>query len=159
MEHAYWGQEHSNEDVEQFLKENDISYDFIEDDDKLIERVTQGLLDGKVVGWHQGRFEWDPRALGNRSIIADPGRADMKDIVIVKIKFREPFRPFTPSVLVEKAGEHFDLEDVEKQYPVCFMLYVTNVKEDKREKLPAITHVDGTGRLQTVIKDGAVPGN
>ncbi len=153
MEHAYWGQEHSPEDAEQFLKENDIPYNFIEDDDKLIEQVTQGLLDGKVVGWHQGRFEWGPRALGNRSIIADPSRADMKDIVNVKIKFREPFRPFAPSILVEKAGEYFDLEDAEKHYPARFMLYVTDVKEDKRAKLPAITHVDGTGRLQTVIKD------
>jgi carbamoyltransferase len=105
------------------------------------------------VGWHQGRFEWGPRALGNRSIIADSGRTDMKDIVNVKIKFREPFRPFAPSILVEKAGEYFDLEDAEKHYPARFMLYVTDVKEDKREKLPAITHVDGTGRLQTVIKD------
>lgn len=153
MEHAYWGQEHSNDDSRAFLEENDIPYEYIEEEDKLIERVTQGLVDGKVVGWHQGRFEWGPRALGNRSIIADPGRTDMKDTVNVKIKFREPFRPFAPSILADKASEYFDLEDPEKHYPARFMLYVTDVKEDKREKLPAITHVDGTGRLQTVFKD------
>ena len=153
MEHAYWGQEHSAADTEEFLKENNIPYERIEDDEKLIERVASLLADGKVVGWHQGRFEWGPRALGNRSILANPGRHDMKDIVNVKIKFREPFRPFAPSVLEERAHEYFDLEHPEKHYPARFMLYVTNVYEDKRDKLPAITHVDGTGRLQTVKKE------
>jgi carbamoyltransferase len=107
MEHAYWGEEHSAQDTEQFLTENNIPYEKLEDDRKLIERVVDVLTQGKVIGWHQGRFEWGPRALGNRSIIADPRRADMKDIVNVKIKFREPFRPFAPSVLVEKAGDYF----------------------------------------------------
>ncbi len=153
MEHAYWGQEHSAADTEAFLKENNIPYERIEDDEKLIERVASLLAEGKVVGWHQGRFEWGPRALGNRSILANPGRPDMKDIVNVKIKFREPFRPFAPSVLEERAHEYFDLEHPEKHYPARFMLYVTNVYEDKRDKLPAITHVDGTGRLQTVKKE------
>jgi carbamoyltransferase len=153
MEHAYWGQEHSAADTEEFLKENNIPYERIEDDEKLIERVASLLAEGKVVGWHQGRFEWGPRALGNRSILANPGRHDMKDIVNVKIKFREPFRPFAPSVLEERASEYFDLEHPEKHYPARFMLYVTNVYEDKRDKLPAITHVDGTGRLQTVKKE------
>ncbi|MGH7851307.1 MAG: carbamoyltransferase family protein [Thermodesulfobacteriota bacterium] len=153
MEHAYWGEEHSAQDTEQFLTENNIPYEKIEDDRKLIERVVDGLTQGKVIGWHQGRFEWGPRALGNRSIIADPRRADMKDIVNVKIKFREPFRPFAPSVLVERAGDYFALDHPEKHYPARFMLYVTDVHENKRDVLPAITHVDGTGRLQTVTKE------
>jgi carbamoyltransferase len=153
MEHAYWGEEHSAQDTEQFLTENNIPYEKLEDDRKLIERVVDGLTQGKVIGWHQGRFEWGPRALGNRSIIADPRRADMKDIVNVKIKFREPFRPFAPSVLVEKAGDYFALDNPEKHYPARFMLYVTDVRENKRDVLPAITHVDGTGRLQTVTKE------
>ncbi len=153
MEHAYWGQEHSAQDTEEFLRENNIPHERLEDDRKLIERVVDGLTRGKVIGWHQGRFEWGPRALGNRSIIADPRRTDMKDIVNVKIKFREPFRPFAPSVLVEKAGDYFDLDHPERHYPARFMLYVTDVRESKRDVLPAITHVDGTGRLQTVRKE------
>jgi len=153
MEHAYWGQEHSPADTREFLKENNISYELIEDDQKLIERVVDSIQNGKVIGWHQGRFEWGPRALGNRSILADPRSTEMKDIVNVKIKFREPFRPFAPSILEEKAGEYFDIDEPERHYPARFMLYVTDVREDKRDILPAITHVDGTGRLQTVRKD------
>ncbi len=153
MEHAYWGEEHSPADTQEFLKENNISYELIEDDQKLIERVVDSIQNGKVIGWHQGRFEWGPRALGNRSILADPRSKEMKDIVNVKIKFREPFRPFAPSILVDRAGEYFDIEEPERHYPARFMLYVTNVREDKRDILPAITHVDGTGRLQTVSKD------
>lgn len=153
MEHAYWGQEHSPEDVQEFLKENNIPYELIENEDKLLERVAESIQNGKVIGWHQGRFEYGPRALGNRSILADPRSHEMKDIVNVKIKFREPFRPFAPSILVDRAGEYFDLDEPERHYPARFMLYVTNVREDKRDILPAITHVDGTGRLQTVRKD------
>ena len=153
MEHAYWGEEHSPADTQEFLKENNITYEIIEDDQKLIERVVDSIQNGKVIGWHQGRFEWGPRALGNRSILADPRSKEMKDIVNVKIKFREPFRPFAPSILVDRAGEYFDIEEPERHYPARFMLYVTNVREEKRDILPAITHVDGTGRLQTVRKD------
>ena len=153
MEHAYWGEEHSASDTEEFLKENNMPYERLEDDEKLIGRVVDNLTRGKVIGWHQGRFEWGPRALGNRSILADPRRADMKDIVNVKIKFREPFRPFAPSVLEERAGDYFALDDPARHYPARFMLYVTDVHEDKREVLPAITHVDGTGRLQTVKRE------
>ena len=153
MEHAYWGEEHSASDTEGFLKENNIPYERLEDDEKLIGRVVDNLTRGKVIGWHQGRFEWGPRALGNRSILADPRRADMKDIVNVKIKFREPFRPFAPSVLEERAGDYFALAEAARHYPARFMLYVTDVHEDKRDVLPAITHVDGTGRLQTVKRD------
>ncbi|GJM15349.1 MAG: carbamoyltransferase [Thermodesulfobacteriota bacterium] len=153
MEHAYWGEEHSPAETETFLKENNIPYELIQDDQKLLERVADSIQNGKVIGWHQGRFEYGPRALGNRSILADPRSHEMKDIVNVKIKFREPFRPFAPSILVDRAGEYFDLDEPERHYPARFMLYVTNVREDKREILPAITHVDGTGRLQTVRKD------
>jgi len=153
MEHAYWGEEHSPEAVQKFLENAGIRYRHFQDEDKLITYVVDRLQSGKVIGWSQGRFEWGPRALGNRSILADPRRTDMKDIVNVKIKFREPFRPFAPSILAERAEEYFTLPQADKQYPARFMLYVVDVKEEKREVLPAITHVDGTGRLQTVCRD------
>jgi carbamoyltransferase len=114
---------------------------------------VDALLEGKVIGWSQGRFEWGPRALGNRSILADPRRADMKDIINTKIKFREPYRPFAPSVLVEQAQDFYDLPEPERHYPARFMLLVVPVKEGKRDIVPAPTHVDGTGRLQTVNRD------
>ncbi len=150
MEHAYWGEEYRDESIREFLINSGIKYEYLPDDEKLTARVADALQAGKVVGWFQGRFEWGPRALGNRSILADPRRADMKDIVNTKIKFREPYRPFAPSVLAESTEKFFDLPEAERHYPGRFMLYVVNVKEDKREIIPAITHVDGTGRLQTV---------
>jgi carbamoyltransferase len=153
MEHAYWGEKHGNGEIDSFLKENAIPYERIENEDRLIERVVDKLGAGKVIGWYQGRFEWGPRALGNRSILADPRRTDMKDIVNTKIKFREPFRPFAPSVLVEETGNYFSLPEAAHHYPARFMLYVVDVNEDKHEVIPAITHVDGTGRLQTVQKE------
>jgi carbamoyltransferase len=153
LEHAYWGEQHHASQVEAFLQESNIPYERFDDDEKLIERVVDALQSGKVIGWSQGRFEWGPRALGNRSILADARRADMKDIVNTKIKFREPYRPFAPSVLVERAGEYFDLDEPARHYPARFMLYVVDVKQDKQHLLPAITHVDGTGRLQTVHRD------
>jgi carbamoyltransferase len=153
MEHAYWGEEHGPDATESFLKQQAIPYRRIENEDKLIAYVVDRLQDGKVIGWSQGRFEWGPRALGNRSILADPRRADMKDTVNVKIKFREPFRPFAPSVLADRTEEYFMLPEAAKHYPARFMLYVVDVKDDKQAVLPAITHVDGTGRLQTVRKD------
>ncbi|MBI3951360.1 MAG: carbamoyltransferase [Acidobacteria bacterium] len=153
MEHAYWGQEYGPGEIEEFLNENGIRYERIEDEEELIARVVDQLQAGKVIGWFQGRFEWGPRALGHRSILADPRRADMKDIVNVKIKFREPFRPFAPSVLAERAEEYFVLPQAAAHYPARFMLYVVDVREDKQALIPAITHVDGTGRLQTVRKE------
>jgi carbamoyltransferase len=150
LEHAYWGEEYSRGRVETFLRKNNIGYQRCDDEEKLIQLVVDSLEEGKVVGWFQGRFEWGPRALGNRSILADPRRADMKDIVNTKIKFREPFRPFAPSVLEEKAARYFVLPEPHRHYPARFMLYVVDVQDDKREVIPAITHVDGTGRLQTV---------
>jgi carbamoyltransferase len=156
MEHAYWGEEHSAGEIEMFLKANNIRYQKIDEDEKLIERVVDQLQEGKVIGWSQGRFEWGPRALGNRSIIADPRRPEMKDIVNTKIKFREPYRPFAPSVLAEKADQFFDFPEAAQHYPARFMLYVMDVKENKRDSVPAITHVDGTGRLQ-VVDQATVP--
>jgi len=153
LEHAYWGEEHPAENIERFLQEKGIRYQRLEKEDKLIEQVIDRLQKGQVVGWFQGRFEWGPRALGNRSILADPRRAEMKDIVNVKIKFREPFRPFAPSVLAERASEYFQLLDSPRHYPARFMLYVVDVKDAKRDLIPAVTHVDGTARLQTVTKE------
>jgi carbamoyltransferase len=153
MEHAYWGEEHGSAEIEKFLREHGIRYHRFDDEEKLISRIVDRLQEGTVVGWVQGRFEWGPRALGHRSIIADPRRADMKDLVNAKIKFREPFRPFAPSVLIEKTEDYFALPQAAKHYPARFMLYVVDVREDKRDTIPAVTHVDGTGRLQTVQKD------
>jgi carbamoyltransferase len=153
LEHAYWGEEHPPENIESFLRKKGIRYQRLEKEEKLIEQVIDRLQKGQVVGWSQGRFEWGPRALGNRSILADPRRADMKDIVNVKIKFREPFRPFAPSVLAERAGEYFQLLDPPTHYPARFMLYVVDVRDAKRDLIPAVTHVDGTARLQTVSKE------
>jgi carbamoyltransferase len=150
LEHAYWGEAHSRDSIETFLRTQGIAYTRCEDEEKLIAQVVDELAAGKVVGWLQGRFEWGPRALGNRSILADPRRADMKDIVNTKIKFREPFRPFAPSVLAEQAATYFALPEPSRHYPARFMLYVVDVNPEQREVLPAITHVDGTGRLQTV---------
>jgi carbamoyltransferase len=155
MRHAYWGQEHSPGDVAAFLTAHHIPHERMEDDDRLVARVVDHLQAGKVIGWFQGRFELGPRALGNRSILADPRSPAMKDIVNTKIKFREPFRPFAPSVLVERAGEFFDLPEAERHYPARYMLYVVPVVDRQRERVPAITHVDGTARPQTVDADTA----
>jgi carbamoyltransferase len=153
MEHAYWGEGHSAGDIATFLTKESIPYRRFDDEEKLLGHVVDRLQEGKVIGWFQGRFEWGPRALGHRSILADPRRGDMKDIVNVKIKFREPFRPFAPSVLAERTEDYFMLPGAINHYPGRFMLYVVDVREDKRHILPAITHVDGTGRLQTVHKE------
>jgi carbamoyltransferase len=153
MNHAYWGQSYDSGEIRRFLTENNIPHQFIENDDKLLDATVQRLSSGKVIGWFQGRFEWGPRALGNRSILADPGNPNMKDIVNTKIKFREPYRPFAPSVLAECAETYFDLPDATRHHPARYMLYVVPVKEAKQNVLPAITHVDGTGRLQTVFRE------
>ena len=153
MDNAYWGRHYKAGEIRSFLDGSNIPYQVYENEDRLLDRVVDHLKSGKVIGWYQGRFEWGPRALGNRSIIADPGNPDMKDIVNTKIKFREPYRPFAPSILAERAQDYFELEDPMRHYPARYMLYVVPVKEDKKHKLPAITHVDGTGRLQTVFRD------
>jgi carbamoyltransferase len=155
MKHAYWGKEYGPGEVASFLKGAGVRHENIENDDRLVEKVVDALQQGKVIGWFQGRFEWGPRALGNRSILADPRNPNMKDIVNTKIKFREPFRPFAPSVLVDRAHEFFDLCNPGRHYPARYMLYVVDVHESMRDRLPAITHVDGTARLQAVSEDVA----
>jgi len=153
MQHAYWGQEYGNGCVEGFLKREGIAHERLGNTDALLDRAVEALIRGKVIGWYQGRFEWGPRALGNRSILADPRRGEMKDIVNTKIKFREPYRPFAPSVLAERAEEYFDLPDAAQHDPARFMLLVAPVRSEQQGTIPAVTHVDGTGRLQTVFAE------
>ena len=147
LEHAYWGEEYGPAAIAQAVRARAFPWEEIADDEALLERVVDALMQGRVVGWYQGRLEWGPRALGNRSILADARLERMKDVVNIKIKFREPFRPFAPSVIEEAAEDYFDIPDVKRHYPARLMLYVAPVKSGK---VPAITHVDGTGRVQTV---------
>jgi len=154
--HTYYGKEYTSHAIKQMLeadKINKIRFECIEDEKELIKLVVRHLIEGKVVGWFHGRFEWGPRALGNRSILADPRRSEMKDIVNTKIKFREPYRPFASSVLAEYAEDFFEMPNAKNHYPARFMLYVVKVKKDKRESVPAITHIDGTSRPQVVFKE------
>jgi carbamoyltransferase len=153
MEHAYWGRGYSSGEIRSFLDENAIPYEQFSDQERQLDRVVDRLTSGKVIGWFQGRFEWGPRALGHRSILADPRNPQMKDIVNTKIKFREPYRPFAPSVLVEAAEKYFELDQAARHYPARYMLYVVPVREAGQAALPAITHVDKTGRLQTVFRE------
>lgn len=154
MESPYWGPEFSNEEIENLvrlrsseLKERGCEIERINGREELCRITAKEIADGKIVGWFQGRTEWGPRALGNRSILVDPRRAEMKDILNARIKRREWFRPFAPSILEEYVDEWF-----EGSNPVPFMEKVYKIKPEKREKIPAVTHVDGTGRLQTVSR-------
>jgi len=141
---AYTGSRFSNEEIKEILTEKNIS--FVElPDAELFDRITNCMINGGVVGWFSGRAEFGPRALGGRSIIADPRRADAKEILNLKIKRRESFRPFAPSILKEYVPEYFDVTD-----EVPFMEKVFPIKKEKQALIPAVTHVDGTGRLQTV---------
>ncbi len=141
---VFVGPSYSNDEIKSFLDANKIHYKYLERN-SLLETTVQLIADGNVVGWYQGKMEWGPRALGNRSILADPRNAKMKDILNEKIKHREAFRPFAPCILEEYTSEYFDI-DISSPY----MLLVAPVK--KPEKIPAVTHVDGTSRLQTVSK-------
>ena len=141
---VYVGPCYSNEEIENFLFSNKIQFRKYETSD-LIKETARLISEQNVVGWFQGRMEWGPRALGNRSILADPRNPKMKDILNEKIKHRESFRPFAPSILEEYVSEYFDLD-----IPSPYMLLVSKVK--KPDKVPAITHVDGTGRIQTVSR-------
>lgn len=151
MEHAYWGRSYTSSRISSFLRANAIVHEQVECEDQLLQQVAERLARGEVVGWFDGRFEWGPRALGNRSILADPRNPMMKDTVNTKIKFREPYRPFAPSVLAEYAEQFFDLPDAVIHYPARYMLYVVPVREECRSIIPAVTHVDGTGRIQVVF--------
>jgi carbamoyltransferase len=144
---AYTGSSFSNEYIQAMLKERDIQYEYL-DDQQLYDRVVAMLVRPGVVGWFSGKAEFGPRALGGRSILADPRNSKAKDLLNLKIKRRESFRPFAPSILREYTGDFF-----EKVEEVPFMEKVFPIKADKRELIPAVTHVDGTGRLQTVMKD------
>lgn len=152
MEHVYYGASETDEEIRQHLDKEKIPYKQVRNEDNLIDQVATAMAKGKVIGWVQGAFEWGPRALGNRSILADPRGKSMKDIVNSKIKFREGFRPFAPAVVSEKASLYFETRKKEKQASFEFMLYVVPVKKDKQKKLQAITHVDGTARPQFIKK-------
>lgn len=141
---AYTGSRFSNDEIEVFLQSRNIQYKKLSDD-ALYEYVSDKIINAGVIGWFSGRSEFGPRALGSRSILADPRRADAKDLLNAKIKRRESFRPFAPSILKEFVDEYFELNDV-----VPFMEKVFPIKEAKRPAIPAVTHVDGTGRLQSV---------
>lgn len=153
MEHAYWGKSYGEDDIQGFLDRQGVRYNAYDDEESLIRGLVEDLQAGKVIGWFQGRFEWGPRALGNRSILADPRRAAMKEIVNSKIKFREPFRPFAPVVLEQHAADYFHgIPAPDRLYPLRFMLMVLPWKEAAADLVPATNHV-GTGRLQTIRKD------
>lgn len=153
QEHSYWGKEYGEDEIHRTLDAKGVSYERA-GEERLVSLMVEDLLAGKVIALFQGRFEWGPRALGNRSILADPRKAEMKDIVNTKIKFREPFRPFAPVVLEEKAGDYYQgLADPERHYPLRYMLMVFPVKEEMQSVIPAVTHAGGTGRIQTVRRE------
>jgi carbamoyltransferase len=155
MDRADWGPQFSAHDIravinarhEDLAKQGCIVNE-IADESELCRMTAKAISCGKVVGWFQGRMEWGPRALGNRSILCDPRRADMKSILNTKIKRRESFRPFAPSVLREAVPQWFEVDD-----DVPFMMQVYPIREHRRQQIPAVTHVDGSGRLQTVSRE------
>jgi carbamoyltransferase len=147
MEGAYTGPEFSDEEILKELQISELKFERVSDLE-LTRRAARAIADGLVVGWFQGRMEFGPRALGNRSIVADPRRADMKEILNQRIKKREPFRPFAPSILAEHVGDYF-----EQTHPAPTMLMVYQIKAEQRAAIPAVTHVDGSGRLQTVSRE------
>lgn len=153
MPHAYWGKAYSDAECRAFLDEKGLKYESFEDaPDKLVDVVVDGLQNKQVIALHQGRFEWGPRALGNRSILADPRSADMKEVVNTKIKFREPFRPFAPVILRERAPEYFDYPEVAQHEAPRYMLMVAPFKPEKYDEVAAVNH-EGTGRLQAIDRE------
>ena len=145
IENVYVGPEYSNDEIRKFLDYEKILYEEFSRPE-LLEKTAKLISEGNIVGWYQGKMEWGPRALGCRSILADPRRAEMKDILNEKIKHRESFRPFAPSILEEFVSEFFDTN-----IPSPYMVMVVPIK--KPDLIPAVTHVDGTGRLQSVNKN------
>ena len=152
MNHAYWGPQFSEQQLRSAVFDSHImngdAHTAELADEPLLEATAKRIANGKVVGWFQGAMEWGPRALGNRSILADPRRAEMKDVLNRRVKHREIFRPFAPSIAEEATGEFF-----ERTHPSPFMTFAYPVRSDKRAQIPAPTHVDGTARLQTVSRD------
>lgn len=146
MEHSYWGPGYTQQQIEQMLRDEKAEYKVLPDDE-MFKVVARSIADGNIIGWFQGRLEWGARALGHRSILANPCRADMKDILNLRIKKRESFRPFAPAILLEAVGDYF-----EQTKPDPFMVKVYKIRPEKRAAIPAVTHVDGTGRLQTVTQ-------
>lgn len=144
IDHAYWGPEYPESEMETALKSKGLTFERFERP-ALLERAAAHLNSGHVTGWYQGRAEWGPRALGNRSILAHPGWPGMKDLINQKIKRREAFRPFAPTILAEETGNYFE-QTVESP----FMMHVVKIKPDKRAALAAVCHEDKTGRLHTV---------
>jgi len=154
MDHAFWGPQFALAEIARLLSERreeiaqlGCAVEEIGDEEELCRRAATAVAQGAVLSWFQGRMEWGPRALGNRSILCDPRRGDMKAILNAKIKRRESFRPFAPSVLAESVGGWFEEDDA-----VPFMMQVFQIREEKRAQIPAVTHVDGSGRLQTVYR-------
>lgn len=146
QDHAYWGSMFTNDSCAEAIRAAGLPFETY-DQAGLVDRTTDLLLAGKVAGWFQGHMEFGARALGNRSLLADPRRSDMRDIINLRIKFREKFRPFAPSVLEEHVGEWFEVNE-----PTPYMEKVFPIRPERRRQIPAVTHVDGSGRLQTVSK-------
>lgn len=151
-ENVYFGRQNTNSEIKQFLKKNKIKAKYLKDKE-LNKKVVELLVRKKVIGWVKGRFEWGPRALGSRSILADPRSHQMKDLVNAKIKFREAFRPFAPACLYEDGGKYFDIGKGVPQQPLEFMIAVVPVNKKWQSKLGAITHVDGTARPQFIKRN------
>src|SRR5690349_2787077 len=147
MEGAYTGPQFSSDEIKSALEQSEVSFESY-NDAELTKRAAQDIAAGLVVGWFQGRMEFGPRALGNRSIVVDPRRAEMKDILNDRIKKREPFRPFAPSILEHRVSDYF-----EQTHPAPTMLIVYQVRKERRAEIPAVTHIDGSGRLQTVSRE------
>ena len=144
---AYTGPAFSNDEIREALVKAKLEFETYTDDE-VTKQAARDIASGKVVGWFQGRMEFGPRALGNRSIVVDPRCAEMKDVLNDRIKKREPFRPFAPSILEERVGDYF-----EQTHPAPTMLMVFQVRPERRVEIPAVTHVDGSGRLQTVSRE------
>jgi carbamoyltransferase len=152
MDHAYWGPEFDDPEITGLIETRHADLagcmvERVEDEAELCRRAASAIADGRVIGWFQGRMEWGPRALGNRSILCDPRRGDIRNILNAKIKRRESFRPFAPSILDHAVADWFEEDDA-----VPFMMQVFQVRGEKRSLIPAVTHIDGSGRLQTVYR-------
>ena len=147
MKNSYLGPEFSDSQIEAALKTANLQFRKLERR-PLLHAVAEQIAAGNVTGWFQGRLEWGPRALGNRSIVAHPGLPNMKDILNARIKQREWFRPFAPSILVERQHQYFEYD-----HPSPFILHVYKIRPEKRAQLCAVNHVDNTGRLQTVSRE------